>query len=334
MKKTCIVLLIAICLVTSVFAAGSAETGSKSEKTYTIKVGLPEALDNPVGIMSTMIKNQVEKESNGRLKVELYPSNQLGGPREMLEAVGLGNIEMTVCTPSDLSSFVPEMGILTFPYLFKDEQQAYSLLDGEIGVELSAKAEKQGFKILGYPEIGFRQITNNVRPLTKAEDFNGIKIRARASAHQAAFKKLGANPASISFSELYAAMQQRVVDAQENSTTNIYFNNFYEVQKYLSVTNTFYDAWSITINNNFYQNLPSDLKIILQNAVDAGVVYNRLSTSAENAEYLDKLSELMQVNHIEPKEMDRIVSIAQSIYSDFADAIGRDLVDRVLNALK
>ena len=303
-------------------------------ETYVIRVGLPEALENPIGVMSTQIKEQVEAESSGRLKLELYPSNQLGGPREMLEAVGFGNLEMTICTPTDLTSFVPEMGVLTFPYLFNDSETAYKILDGEIGQELSSAAEKAGFKILGYPDIGFRHITNSLRPITCLEDFKGIKIRTRGvPAHLATFQAFGANPVSVSFSELYAALDQKVVDGQENSATNIYFNNFFEVQDYLSVTNTFYEAWSITINKDYFNALPQDLQAILQKAIDDGVAQNRLDTTRENDEYLEKLKDLMEVNEIDPAEMDRIIQTARDLYPEFAKDVGEDLVNRVLEAV-
>lgn len=306
-----------------------------SKETFVIRVGLPEALENPIGVMSLQIKEQVEADSAGRLKLELYPSNQLGGPREMLEAVGLGNLEMTVCTPTDLTSFVPEMGVLTFPYLFKDSETAYKVLDGEIGQELSGYAEKVGFKVLGYPDIGFRHITNSLRPITCLEDFSGIKLRTRGvPAHLATFQAFGANPVSISFSELYAALDQKVVDGQENSATNIYFNNFFEVQTYLSVTNTFYESWSITINKDYFAQLPEDLQEILQKTIDDGVAQNRKATTEENAQYLEKLKEKMSVNEIAPAEMERIIQAAQDLYPQFAADVGEDIVNRVLETVR
>lgn len=308
---------------------------NQAEEEYVIRVGIPEAMDNPIGVTTQNIKDLAEEKSGGRLKLEIYPSNQLGGPREMLEAVGLGNLEMTVCTPTDLTSFVPEMGVLTFPYLFRDAQTAYEVLDGEIGQELSGYAQNAGFKVLGYPEIGFRHITNSVRPITKLEDFQGIKIRTRGvTAHLETFQEFGANPVSISFSELYAALQQKIVDGQENSTTNIYFNNFFEVQDYLSLTNTFYEAWSITINNDYFAALPEDLQNILQEAVNEAVKQDRENTSKQNDEYLEKLKEVMTVNEIAPEEMDRIVEAAQNLYPKFSEEVGEEIVNKVMEAIK
>ncbi len=313
----------------------SAAEPEASGDVYTLRVGLPEALDNPIGIMATEIKNIAEEKSGGRLVLDLYPSNTLGGPREMLEAVGFDNLEMTVCTPTDMTSFVPAMGILTFPYLFKDADAAHLLIDGDVGKELSEAAIDANFKVLGYPDIGFRQITNNIRPITCLDDFKGIKIRTRGvTAHMTTFKEFGANPVSVSFDELYAALQQKVVDAQENSPTNIYFNNFYDVQKYLSVTNTFFESWSIVMSNNIYESLPDDLKAILQEAVDEGVKNQRAACQSENDEYLAKLSELMEVNYIEDDKMAEIMAAAQALYPQFADEVGTELVDRVLQAIQ
>lgn len=304
---------------------------SETDEVYTIRVGISEAMDNPLGQTAQNIADEVNEKSNGRIQMQIFPSSQLGGPGEMLEAVGFGNLEMTICTPTDLVSFVPQYGVLTFPYLFADKETAYEVLDGEIGQELSGYAEKVGFKVLGYPEIGFRQITNNVRPITKLEDFSGIKIRTRGvNAHLETFKAFGANPVSVDFSELYSALQQKVVDGQENSTTNIYYNNFFEVQKYLSVTNTFYEAWAITMNNDNYNALPDDLKEILETAIANGVKENRETISAENDRYLEELRGLMEVNEIEESEMDRIIDAAHALYPEFSDEIGQELVQRVL----
>ncbi len=323
-----LVLVIAL----SLFAGGQSDT---TEGPIVIRVGLSEAMDNPVGLFAQEWKEKVEERTGGRVEMQIFPSGQLGGPREMLESVGFGNQEVTICTPTDLSSFVPEMGVCNFAFLFQDKEVAYEFFDGEIGEELSLAAEKAGFKVLGYPEIGFRQVTNSVRPITCLEDFNGIKIRTRgAAAHLDTFRTLGANPVAVNFSELYSALQQGIVDAQENSTTNILQNSFYDVQKYLSITNVFYEAWAVTMNLDFFNALPDDIREIIMTACQEAVVSNRAIVSQMNDESLLKLSELMEVNEIAPEEMARIVEVARSVYPDYADEVGEDLFNKVMAVLE
>ena len=328
------VTIIALLLVSSLmlFAGGSKEADPNAP--IIIRVGLSEAMDNPIGIFATEWKEEVEERTGGRVQMQIYPSGQLGGPREMLEAVGFGNSEVTICTPTDLSSFVPQMGVLNFAFLFPDAETAYAVMDGEIGEELGKYAEEAGFKVLGYPEIGFRQITNSVRPITKLEDFQGIKIRTRGAAiHLATFRALGANPVSVNFSELYSALQQHIVDAQENSTTNIYQNTFYDVQDYLSLVNVFYESWAVTMNNDFFNSLPEDIQTILVEACQEAVAHNREIVSGMNDEYLEKLEGVMAVNEVAPEEMARIVEVARSVYPDYAEEVGQEIYEQVMAAI-
>ena len=310
--------------------------GARAEAGQTlIRIGIPEALDNPIGVMSEEIKEKAESRSGGRITVEVYPSNQLGGPREMLEGVHLGTLEVTVCTPSDLGNFIPQMSVLAFPFLFKDRAQAYRILDGEIGDELSEYARKGGFEVLGYPEVGFRQILNSVRPITKLEDFQGIKIRLPGNpVRLAAFRALGANPVSISFAECYSALQQRVCDGLENSPTNLYFNKFYEVTKFMSMTGILYDAFAITMNKEIYDEMPADLQEILKTACKEAIDNQRKLNSEMDDKSVQEIAKFIPVNELEPAEADRIAEKARSVYSQFENEIGKELIEKVLKAVQ
>ena len=253
----------------------------------------------------------------------------------MIEAVQLGNQEMTVVTPAWVSAFVPQISVLSFPFLFETREKAYELLDGVVGDELKVAANKAGITILGFPEVGYRQVTNSKRPITKLEDFAGIKIRVQGDpVHIAAFKALGANPVSLNFSELYSALQQKVVDGQENSPTNIALNKFDEVQKYLSYTSILYDAWVIAMNKGFYDSLPENYKTIVQDAIKEVVPLQRKLSAEADVVYREKLKATITSNEIEQKEMERIIESARSVYSQFNDKIGADLINKVLAALK
>lgn len=333
-KKLSLLLLISVIVVVPVFSGGQAE-GKGADKPALLRVGIPESLENPIGQMANEFKRLVEEKSGNKIKVEVYPSMQLGGVREMVESTQMGNQEIVICTPAWASSFVPQISVLSLPYLFKDSETAHRLTDGEIGNELIKYSRDQGFQLLGFPEVGFRQLTNNTRPVTKLEDFRGLKIRLQGDpVHIETFKAFGANPVSLNFAELYSALQQKVVDGQENISTNIFFNKFNEVQKYLSYTNTFYDAWLILMNKDIFEAFSPELQAVIQEAADESVAMQRKLIAEANAEYDRILEDSMISNRIVPAEMERIMEKARSIYPKFNSLIGEELIQKVLAAVE
>lgn len=325
MKRYCVLLL---CLLS---LAGFGHAAS-----VVMRCGLGDPLEgNPIGEMMVRFKDKIEKDSNGEIKVELYPSLQLGGQREMLEATRMGDQEVVVCTPAWASSFVPQLSVLSLPYLFDSTATARKLLDGEIGQELSAYSEKAGFKILGYPYSGYRQITNNVRPIRTLEDYAGIKIRLQSDpVHMAAMKELGANPIAMAAAELYSALQQGVIDAQENAITNIFIHRYAEQQKYLSLTKVFFDSWAIFISKPFFDRLSDAHKDIVMAATKETVALQRVHTEKADEESLKKLVNLMQVNEVGEAELARMARKTRVVYGMFNDKIGEELIKKVLAAVE
>lgn len=333
MKKVTTVMMIVALAMASIFANGAAET--KSAEKVIINFGIPESMENPIGVMASEFQKIVEEKSNGNIIVKVFPSNQLGSPNEIIEAVQLGNQEMCAVTPAWVSAFVPQISILSLPYLFESKEKAYELFDGVIGDELKGYAEEAGIKILGFPEVGYRQVTNSKRPIEKLEDFQGIKIRVQGDpVHIAAFKALGANPVTLNFAELYSGLQQKVVEAQENSPTNIYLNKFNEVQSYLSYTNVLYDAWVVAMNNDFFNKLSPEYQKIITDAMVEVVPLQRKLSGESDAFYRQKLAEVIPCNEVVPEEMARMVEAARSVYPQFTKKLGEELVDKVLSALK
>jgi len=205
---------------------------------YTIKVGTITAESHPDCIlMNEVFKKYVEEQSEGRIKVELYPNAQLGGDREMAEAVQVGILQIALPVVSVTSSFEKSFNVVEMPYLFTTRESAFKALDGDLGQELDRRLLKTGMMNLGYYENGFRHITNNKGPIHSPADLKGVKIRTmEVPPHITFFKKLGANPTPMSFGELYTALQQGTVDAQENPLAIINESRLYEVQKYISLT--------------------------------------------------------------------------------------------------
>ncbi|MBP1777135.1 MAG: tripartite ATP-independent periplasmic transporter solute receptor, DctP family, partial [candidate division NC10 bacterium] len=213
--------------------APSVQAGAKT----VIKIGTGVAPDHPENVGARKIKELAEKKAGDRLEVQVFTDGQLGDQRTMVENMRNGVLEITWVTVGFFGSYEPILNVIESGYLFRDSQHSYKVFDGPMGNEVRALVEKHGVKLLGYYEAGLRHITNNVRPVNTPADLKGLKIRTpQAKYHLNTLKYMGANPVAMSFGELYTAMQQKVVDGQENPLSNIYTAKFYEVNKFLSLT--------------------------------------------------------------------------------------------------
>jgi len=328
LKKISIFVLIVLIVVSVI---GLCQTFAK-EKVYTIKFShvLPETHATHITARD-VFKKYLEEESNGRLKVELYPNAQLGGERQALESIQLGTLDMTVTTGAVLSAIENKFMALNLPYLFINEEEAYKLLDGKIGKELSNSVLSKGVKVLAIAENGFRNITNSRRPITKPEDLKGLKIRTMENpVHMDIFRALGANPTPMSFGELYTALQQGTVDAQENPIPIIYTSKFYEVQKYCTLDGHVYGTAVIMMNANLFNSLPDDL----QQIVSEGAIKYRDAQRAMNKKMNNEMVSLlreegMEVTELTPEQKQLFVDATIGIYDKYAEEIGKDMMELI-----
>lgn len=238
----------------------------KKEGAIIIKYGTVGPDDHQYTIASKKFKELIEKKSNGKIQVQLFPNAQLGGEREMAEGVRLGTIQMTtVTTDGSLPAWVPETQIFSIPYMFRDRAHAYKAMDGKLGAFLAKKFEAAGFVHLGFVELGWRHFTNSVREVKTPDDMKALKIRVQeAPIWFALIKAMNAIPTPMAFNELYTALQQKVVDGQENPLATIRSMKFYEVQKYLTLDGHTYAPGSTIINPKFFTGLSdADRKLII-----------------------------------------------------------------------
>ncbi|MBN8193420.1 DctP family TRAP transporter solute-binding subunit [Bacillus sp. NTK074B] len=334
MKKIFPLLFIAI-LIMSACGRPSTSSSEGSEETYTIRIAhlVPEEQSSHVAAVT--FKEKLEKESDGRIKVELYPNGQLyGSDREAIEAVQLGNIEMTIPAVAPLASFNEKFLVFDLPFLFNSNEAAYKALDGELGQELMADLEKNDLKGLVFGENGFRHMSNNKGPIESPEDVKGLKFRTLENPlHTDTFKAFGANASPFAFGELYTALQQGTYDAMECPVSLYYTNKFYEVQDYLSLTGHVYAATALIMNNDFYNELPEDLKKIVNEASEEYRDEQRGLAQKQDVEFLNKLKENgMQVNELTKEQRDAFREAASSVYDQYVPKIGEDLVNKALEA--
>ncbi len=263
-----------------------------------IKIGTGVAPDHPENIGARKIKELVEKKAGDRLEVQVFTDGQLGDQRTMVENMRLGTLEMTWVTVGFFGSYEPILNVIESGYLFRDSWHSYKVFDGPMGNEIRALVEKHGVKLLGFYEAGLRHITNNVRPIRTPADLKGLKIRTpQAKYHLNTLKYMGANPVAMSFGELYTAMQQKVVDGQENPLSNIYKAKFYEVQKYLSLTGHLHLTHMVMYSAKLWDKLPADLQKVVRESVIESQETQRKAVRDDDANLLKELkAKGMQVN--------------------------------------
>ena len=275
-------------------------------------------------------KEVVEKNSDGKIEVVLFHSSQLGDDRNMMEALKMGTQEMTCPSTAPMTAFINAFKIYDLPFIFANEEVADYILDGPVGKKLLDMLPDQGLVGLAYWENGFRMLTNSSRPVQSPEDLKGMKIRTMENPiHLAAFRTMGSNPTPMAFGELFSAMQQKVVDGQENPWGTIFLQNFFEVQKYATDTGHVYSPFVLLISKKFWDKLPDDLKAVVQDAADQSKVHNRALNRKMNAEYLEKLKEKMDVVILTPEQKAAFQKACQPIYEQFGKDIGEDLIKEV-----
>src|ERR1700712_633498 len=322
------------------FQTGSAFSQAIQERT--IRWGHLNNTDHPVSKGVQKFIEIVAAKSGGKLKVREFPANQLGSEMQQQSALRAGTQEMQSPATTSLVGIVKDYGLIDFPFIVSTPQQADALLDGPLGSALLAKLPEKGLVGLAYWDLGFRNVTNNKRPITKGEDLEGIKIRVIPNpVYLETFKAFNANPLPMSFSELYSALETNTVDGQENPFSVILSNKFYEVQKYLSVTNHTYSTNIILISKKFWDTLsPDEQKILQDAAIEARDFQRKVSREQAASAISDLKAKGMTVNDIAPAELARMLNktkpIAAKFSADYDPAtvkLFNDELDRV-HALK
>jgi len=331
-KRLLLVMLILLCMLPNlVFAQSTA----KPNKVYKIVFNEPFTRPHTLAEAANLFKEIVEKKSNGGIKVDVHFGGVLGTSREALEAVQTGTQTMVDAATAPIVAFEPAFGVLNLPYLFSSRDQWYKVLDGKLGQGLLAKLNSKGFVGLAYLENGVRHVTNNIRPIYKYEDLAGIKIRLMQSkVFISTFEAFGCLTTTTPWSELYSALQQKVVDAQENPASNIENAKLYEVQKYLSLTGHTYDPNIYFINKKFFDGLPVDYQKIVRDASDEVAQWQRKAASSAEGKILENLAKYMKINEVSATEIARFREACKSVYDTQASSIGKDIVSSWVEAVK
>jgi TRAP-type transport system periplasmic protein len=249
-----------------------------------LTLGHGAAPGNPRHEASVKFADVVKAKSSGRMEVQVAPSAQLGDDAAMVTALRTGALDMSANSQGAVANAVPEYAAFGMPFMFSNVAQAFKVLDGPLGKELGDKSAEKGMIVLGYWDNGIRQMTNSKRPITKVEDMKGLKMRTPPDATLVdIMQALGAEAQQIKFSELYVALQQGVVDGQENPLVNIHASKLYEVQKHLALTNHQFQMTPFLMSKRTWDKLSeADRKIVQDAALEATTLQRKLSQEADD----------------------------------------------------
>lgn len=315
----------------STSGADDADADSGSGEAITIRVGhtLADTSHYQEGLL--YFKEILAEKTNGEINVEIYAAGSLGGERDMVEGLQIGTVDLVLTSTGPMSGFVEDITVVDLPFLFRDAEHAHAVLDGEIGDELLAKLEPISLKGLAWWENGFRHVTNNVRPIEKPEDLQGLKLRTMENEiHMATFSAFGASPTPMAFTELFSALQQGVIDGNENPIPVIYTSAFNEVQDYLTLTGHFYNPSILLTSPTFFDGLsPEHQEALLEAAKEAGD-YERQVVQRMEQEYLDELEAAGMEISRDP-DLQPFIDAVQPVYEKYSEVFGQELIDAIRN---
>jgi tripartite ATP-independent transporter DctP family solute receptor len=290
------------------------------------------ATQNPKGhpLVTGMEKfaELVAARSGGKIKIALFPGGVLGSDQANVSALQGGTLEMVTLNSGILASQVKEFGVYDFPFMFANPKEADAVVDGPFGRMMHAKLQEKGIVGLAYWELGFRNITNSRRPIHKVDDIAGLKLRVIPNAINVDWvKALGANPTPLPFPEVYAALDQKAIDGQENPATVIAANKFYEVQKYIVLSNHQYNPQSLIFSKKVWDTLSeANRKILVDAGVEAGKYQRQVAREAAGTALETLKKNGMQVTELSPAELAKFRAAMKPVVAKHAEIVGQDVV--------
>jgi tripartite ATP-independent transporter DctP family solute receptor len=305
-----------------------------AKDTITLRIGCVLDPQHPMMVGARRMAEVAEKDSGGQLKINLYPSGQLGGQREVLQNVQAGVIDGVLEATAAVTSFVPQFGVIDLPYLVKDQTAAYRLFDSAVFKEqLSKPAAAAGFHVMNVWEVTFRNVYTRTRAINSVADMKGLKLRVIPSpSYIALFRALGAAPTPMAFGEIYTALQQGVIDGAENDAVTYMTTKHFEVAPHFAITNHMMLANTFFLSERVWQKLPDDMKAVLTKASLAGRETVIKERAVRDAKALDDIR-AAGVKITQP-DLAPFIAIGKQTYKELSARLGPDLVDRVVEATR
>ena len=304
-----------------------AEGDKSAPQKVVLKLGTETAASHPETKGSQKLADIVKEKSKGTLEIQVFDSAKIGSMKERTEGMRLGTVDISTSSVGFLASYIPVLGVFDLPYIYKDKAHEFRVFDGEIGKEIDKKMQEKGFRVVCYFDMGSRQITNNKQPINTLADIKGMKIRVpQTEASIEGFKALGAAPTPMAFSEVYMALQQKVVDGQENPLSVVVSAKFNEVQKYMSLTNHQLFIQVLSISEKTWKKLSPEHQKILMEAAKEAQAYEREIAAKEETELVKTLKDKgMEINEV--KDVNPFAEAAKPLRDIYIKKLGKDAQD-------
>jgi len=325
MQKLLLSVLVGLCCALPLNAFGA----------MTVKLGVVTKPGSAQNIVAEKFKELVEQRSNGDVAVKIYHSKSIGNETEILQQVQMNTVQMGIITLGPFDTFDPIVRVINYPFLFKSNEQADDILDGPLGQEILASLERSGFKGLCFSENGFRNLTNNKRPVSGPEDVKGLKIRVMSSAlHKTIWQTLGANPTPMPW-PIYTELEQGVIDGQENPLWVMEEYKFYEIQKYMTLTRHVYSPHIDVASLNWWNTLDPSYQEMISKAIREAAQYQRNDNRKKDDARLAFLKEKGMRVEEEP-DMAAFRAKLATLQSNpiYSDPRVNDLLRRILDATR
>jgi len=284
-----------------------------------IRLSHNQPIGSPEDIGAQTFKKLMEERSGGRITVDVFPQMQLGSMREQAEMVQMGTLEMSVQPTSVLTPFVEELSVIDFPFLWADKDELYRIMDGEVGQKFYAFCAKKGFKTLGLWASGFKQITTRGKPVNVPEDLKGMKIRVMPSPQLVEqYKSWGANPIPIEYAELYNALQQNIVDGQENPLQTIAMAKLYEVQDFLTISNHGFLGYLFIVNNRWFAKQSGEVQKLIVECETGAREAERAAQTEGEAKFLAQIKQSkIVVGELTNENRAKFIEVSKPLHDKF-----------------
>ncbi|RVO43274.1 TRAP transporter substrate-binding protein [Sinorhizobium meliloti] len=327
-------LLLATTAIAFGYSAAAPAFAEFNDRNIRVSNGINE--DHPVGNGIKAMQACLDQKSGGKLKLTAFWGGALGGDLQATQALRSGVQEAVVTSSSPLVGIIPALGVFDLPFLFANAQEAYTVLDGDFGDMMNEKLEAAGLVNLAYWENGFRNLSNSVRPVTKWEDFEGMKVRVmQNNIFLDTFQNLGANATPIAFGEVFSALETKAIDAQENPYVTIDTSKFFEVQKYVTETNHAYTPFLFLFSKPIFDSYTPEEQAALRECAVVGRDEERKVIQDLNKKSLEKIKEAgLEVNTLSAEEQARIREKSMVVYEKHKAEIGAEVVDAILAKLE
>ncbi|PKO40876.1 MAG: C4-dicarboxylate ABC transporter [Betaproteobacteria bacterium HGW-Betaproteobacteria-6] len=317
-------------ILTLTAALGIALSGfAYAQEPIVIKFSHVAAIDTPKGQAAEYFKQQLEKRTNGRVKVEVFANSTLYKDKEELEALQLGSVQMLAPVAGKFGPLgVKEFEAFDLPYIFPDEAALHRVTRGPIGASLLKKLEPRGMIGLTYWDAGFRVLSSN-KPMHVPDDAKGQKIRINSSkVNQAIIRSIGAIPQTMAFSEVYQALQTGVVDGADGNLANLYTQKQYEVQKHVTLTRHTYSGYVVVINKAFWDKLPADIKTAVKGAIEDSTAYNDKVAEEDEAKAVAAMKASGKTTIYTPTAAEKAlwVNAMIGVQNELSPRVGKDLI--------